>query len=117
MDYSHTTQYQARIKKYDPAWNELTYIKEYKEKIKNLYNKPDCIVSPYVNRQKEKNNKFIDAMDKKIMLNAEFKYKIKNCIVRITPIKIISFCNVKCRILGSDKIIFIKKKNIIWDLD
>ena len=112
LNYSHFTQYQARIKSYDPRWNDLTYIKEYKLKIHNLYGNSTCCLSPHINKVIENKTKVITASDEDIMLNTEFSYKMKWGIARITPIEIISPLTVKCRILGSEKIIFVKKKHM-----
>ena len=113
LSYSHLSQYQSKIKSYDPRWNTLTDIKEYKQKILECYNNSDCILSPYTNRVKEMKKKKIKILDEKIMSVIEFGHKMGTSIVRVTPLEIVSSDSVKCRILGCDKIIFVKKKKLI----
>lgn len=113
LNHSHFSQYQAKIKSYDKNWNKLTDIKDYKQKIISLYKNSKCILNPSINKSKDNRKFLMDMLDKNIMLNTEFNYKIKSSIIRITPLEIISPFSVKCRILGSDKIIFVKKKKLI----
>lgn len=98
------------LKEHDKKWESLPEIKKYMHDIIEQYGQCDCIVSPYINEVKEKRNIYLNTLDKQIMSNVEYTYMVNGVFKKITPVEIISRKTIKCRIFGTDKFVFIKKK-------
>lgn len=104
------------LKRYDDKWRNLREYKDYKEKILTIYGCTKCTVSPYINESKDKKDDFYGKLDQKIMFTTSHDYIIRGKISKITPIEIVSDRKVKCRVLGSNEIILVKKKIFIKNL-
>jgi hypothetical protein len=103
QNYTHLPRNVTLLKGYDRNWTKIEEIKEYKQKILNLYGKTECVISPYVN-EKIKTKLYIED---KILSKNEYEYPFKGKIVKITPIETLKK-KVRCRILGTKVMIFVK---------
>jgi len=113
--YTYLLGHRSRLKTFDINWTKLKEIKDYKEKILNIYGKSKCVISPYTNEDEQRKRLKMKVLDEKIMSTIQFNYKFNSSgiVKRITPIEILTSKDVKCRILGSDKFIIVNKKCLI----
>lgn len=99
------------LKPFDKSWICMPEFENYRNQMKK--NKVSaCIIAPSVHRTKNRTNKQLLDIKKYIFAKRWLRVKVKDEIIKVFPLEIISNRNVKCQIKGTLKILNIRK-NII----